>query len=68
MSEILTIDYQSSKLGSKLTQSLKNTGFAVIKNHPIDKVLISSIYDDWKSFFNSDSKNKYQNALSPPKN
>ena len=59
MSEILTIDYQSSKLGSKLTQSLKNTGFAVIKNHPIDKILISSIYDDWKSFFNSDSKNKY---------
>ena len=59
MSEILTIDYQSSKLGSKLTQSLKNTGFAVLKNHPIDKVLISSIYDDWKSFFNSDSKNKY---------
>lgn len=59
MSEILTIDYQSSKLGSKLTQSLKNTGFAVLKNHPIDKVLISSIYDDWKSFFSSDSKNKY---------
>ena len=59
MSEILTIDYQSSKLGSKLTQSLKNTGFAVLKNHPIDKVLISSIYDDWKSFFNSDIKNKY---------
>ena len=59
MSEILTIDYQSSELGFKLTQSLKNTGFAVIKNHPIDKVLISSIYDDWKSFFNSDSKNKY---------
>ena len=53
MSEILTIDYQSSELG------FKNTGFAVIKNHPIDKVLISSIYDDWKSFFNSDSKNKY---------
>ena len=55
MSEILTIDYLSSKLGSKLTQSLKNTGFAVLKNHPIDKVLISSIYDDWKSF-SSDSK------------
>ena len=59
MSEILTIDYQSSELGLKLTQSLKNTGFAVIKNHPIDKMLISSIYDDWKSFFNSNSKNNY---------
>ena len=59
MSEILTIDYQSSNLGSSLTKSLKNTGFAVIKNHPISKILISSIYDEWKSFFNSNAKHNY---------
>ena len=59
MSEILTIDYQSNNLGSNLTKSLKNTGFAVIKNHPISKKLISSIYDEWKTFFSSDSKYNY---------
>ena len=59
MSEILTIDYQSNNLGSNLTKSLKNTGFAVIKNHPISKKLISSIYDEWKIFFSSDSKHNY---------
>ena len=59
MSEILTIDYQSSNLGPKLTQSLKNTGFAVLKNHSISKPLISSIYDEWKSFFNSNNKHNY---------
>ena len=59
MSEILTIDYQSGNLGSDLTKSLKNTGFAVIKNHPISKILISSIYDEWKSFFNSNAKHNY---------
>ena len=59
MSEILTIDYQSSKLGINLTKSLRNTGFAVLKNHPISKVLISSIYDEWKSFFNSTAKHNY---------
>ena len=59
MSEILTIDYQSSDLGLNLTKSLKNTGFAVLKNHPISKILISSIYDEWKSFFNSNTKHNY---------
>ena len=59
MPKILTIDYQSSDLGSNLTKSLKDTGFAVIHNHPISKSLISSIYDEWKSFFNSSAKYKY---------
>ena len=59
MSEILTIDYQSSDLGLDLTTSLKNTGFAVLKNHPISKSLISSIYDEWKFFFNSNAKYNY---------
>ena len=59
MSEILTIDYQSTNLGLDLTKSLKNTGFAVLKNHPISKTLISSIYDEWKTFFNSKAKYNY---------
>tara|TARA_B100000029_G_scaffold433792_1_gene446819 strand:+ start:347 stop:1180 length:834 start_codon:yes stop_codon:yes gene_type:complete len=59
MPKILTVDYQSSDLGSALTTSLKNTGFAVIKNHPISKKLISDIYNEWESFFNSEVKHNY---------
>ena len=59
MSKILTIDYKSSDLGINLTKSLKNTGFAVIQNHPISKSLISSIYNEWKSFFKSKAKHNY---------
>tara|TARA_B100000945_G_scaffold173073_1_gene138626 strand:+ start:256 stop:1089 length:834 start_codon:yes stop_codon:yes gene_type:complete len=59
MHKILTIDYHSSKFGAELTTSLKNTGFAVIKNHPISDQLINQIYDEWKIFFNSDSKHNY---------
>ena len=59
MSKILTIDYQSSDLGANLTKSLKNTGFAVIENHRISKSLISSIYNEWKSFFKSKAKHNY---------
>ena len=59
MHKILTIDYHSSEFGYDLTTSLKNTGFAVIKNHPISDQLINQIYDEWKIFFNSDSKHNY---------
>ena len=59
MHKILTIDYQSSQFGSDFTTSLKNTGFAIIKNHPISNQLINQIYDEWKTFFNSSFKNNY---------
>jgi len=59
MPNILTIDYQSNSLGTQFTTSLKNTGFAVLKNHPISKDLISDIYDEWKFFFDSNYKHSY---------
>ena len=59
MHKILTTDYQSSQFGSNFTTSLKNTGFAVIKNHPISNQLINQIYDEWETFFNSHFKNNY---------
>ena len=59
MPKILTIDYHSPDLGTSLTTSLKNTGFAVIKNHPISKKLISDIYTEWKEFFSSEFKHNY---------
>ena len=59
MPNILTIDYQSSNFGTEFTTSLKHTGFAIIKNHPISKDLISNIYSEWKLFFDSDYKHDY---------
>ena len=59
MPNILTIDYQSSNFGTEFTTSLKHTGFAIIKNHPISKDLISDIYSEWKLFFDSDYKHDY---------
>ena len=59
MPNILTVDYQSNSLGTQFTTSLKNTGFAVLKNHPISKDLISDIYDEWKFFFDSNYKHNY---------
>jgi len=57
--QINTIDFQSQDASLKLTKSLKNTGFAVIRNHGIDIQLINNVYEEWSSFFNSDEKFNY---------
>ena len=59
MPNILTVDYNSSTLGKDFSTSLKTTGFAIIKNHPISYNLISSVYDEWKNFFNLKLKHNY---------
>ena len=48
---ILTIDYTSKNFKEDFVSSLHNSGFAVIKNHPIDIELINSIYSEWEFFF-----------------
>ena len=53
------IDYNSNDASYRFVNSLKNTGFAVIENSPIDDSLISSVFSDWISFFNSEDKHNY---------
>jgi len=57
--QIKTIDFQSDDAPAKLAKSLRNTGFAVVNNHGIDKNLINDVYEEWSSFFKSDKKNNY---------
>lgn len=57
---IATIDYSASNAGQLFAQSLHDTGFAVIVNHPLDWSLIQSIYTEWLAFFKSDAKNQYR--------
>ena len=57
--EVLLIDYLSNSASKELVKSIRETGFAVIENHPIDRSLIDSVYNEWAEFFNSSKKNKY---------
>ena len=57
--DILTINYNNSDADRLFEKSLKNTGFAVIKDHPIDKDLIGEVYKEWENYFSSESKNDY---------
>ncbi|SDB88672.1 2OG-Fe(II) oxygenase family protein [Acinetobacter boissieri] len=56
---IATVDYQTPDAAKKFTESLKNSGFAVLVNHPLEWSQIQAIYDEWLVFFRSESKNNY---------
>ena len=56
---VLTIDFLSEDAPKKLVKSLKNTGFAILKNHPIPLELLNEVYRDWEIFFNSNKKHNY---------
>lgn len=62
---IRTVDYEKPDSGQEFVRSLHETGFSVLKNHPISGQLLDSIYRGWGSFFNSDEK---QGFLFDPEN
>ncbi len=54
--KVQVIDYTSDNAAKDFVESLYNTGFAVLINHPLQQSLVESIYTNWQSFFNSDEK------------
>lgn len=58
--EIPIINYHDPQAGQQLSQSLRQTGFAVLNNHPISPALLNKIYQDWGDFFASDVKQDYE--------
>ena len=58
LTPIIDFAQQNDKEG--IAKSCKDTGFAVIKNHPIKLNLINNVYQGWKNFFSAEEKYKYQ--------
>lgn len=50
------IDYTAPDAAKRFVESLHNTGFSVLVNHPIKQKLVESIYQQWFVFFNSNEK------------
>lgn len=57
--KVQTIDLDSSNAGDKFVRSLHETGFAVLRNHPIPQTLLEKLYRDWLAFFSSEEKQDY---------
>lgn len=53
------VDYNSPTAAKDFVESLRQTGFGVLKNHPISKQEVSDIYSTWQSFFNSADKEAF---------
>ena len=53
------VNYGDPSAPSEFTKSLKQTGFGVLSDHPIDKNLIDNVYKEWSDFFNSENKSRY---------
>jgi isopenicillin N synthase-like dioxygenase len=58
--QVLTIDHQSPEAPEQFVRSLRETGFAVLVNHPIPVSLVNSVFDEWHGFFQSEAKRAYQ--------
>lgn len=56
---LVAVDYQSETAKEDFVESLRETGFGVLKNHPIQQSKVTDIYDTWQKFFDSEEKHKY---------
>lgn len=56
---LTAIDYRSEDAARLFTASLRQTGFGVLKNHPISQNAVENIYKTWHSFFQSESKHLF---------
>jgi isopenicillin N synthase-like dioxygenase len=53
------VDYTDSQAAEAFVESLRNTGFGVLTNHPIPQQIVDDLYTQWKAFFYDDSKRDY---------
>lgn len=58
MTELVAVDYTAENAAELFTQSLHETGFGVLKNHPIRKELVETIYREWEAWFKGDETEK----------
>ena len=57
---ILIVDYKAKNAPEKFAQSLKETGFGILRNHPISWERIQKIYAEWLDFFKTPQKWDYK--------
>ena len=53
------VDFQSPTAAAVFCQSLHETGFGVLRNHPLDRLLVERVYTEWLDFFKSEAKHAY---------
>lgn len=63
--QVQVVDYRAEDAAKNFVESLRNTGFGVLTNHPIQQALVDKIYQDWYTFFSQEEKKEF--AFDPEK-
>ncbi|GLX79142.1 oxidoreductase [Thalassotalea insulae] len=63
--QVQVVDYTAADAPQRFVESLKSTGFGVLKNHPIQQSLVESIYQHWYEFFSQGNPQDF--AFDPEK-
>ncbi|MEX2326254.1 MAG: 2-oxoglutarate and iron-dependent oxygenase domain-containing protein, partial [Pseudomonadales bacterium] len=58
--ELIAVNYSAPDSDVQFVESLRETGFGVLKNHPIDQALVNRIYAHWTAFFAGEDKYRYR--------
>ncbi|WP_395007033.1 isopenicillin N synthase family dioxygenase [Undibacterium sp.] len=62
---ITPVDFTSPTAAKDFAESLHNTGFGVLTNHPLSQQLLNTVYAEWYGFFQDEAKHQY--AYDPQK-
>ncbi|MBC3765376.1 isopenicillin N synthase family dioxygenase [Neptunicella marina] len=53
------VDFNADNAAELFVESLRETGFGVLRNHPIQQKMVDDIYTSWQAFFDSEEKNNF---------
>jgi isopenicillin N synthase-like dioxygenase len=68
MMNVAVVDMHSAEAERAFVETLRHTGFAVLRNPPIDARRMERMAEDWRAFFYSDDKWKYLAEETPSGN
>ncbi len=57
--DVLQVVYGAEDAGERLASSLRDSGFAVLRDHPISSDLVGETYAEWERFFADPAKHDY---------
>lgn len=57
--DVAVVDFQAEDASERFTESLRETGFAVLTNHPLEWPIVEKIYREWGELFDSPEIDKY---------
>ncbi|MDG1198491.1 MAG: 2OG-Fe(II) oxygenase family protein [Actinomycetota bacterium] len=57
---LVAVDYTTPNAKQDFVSSLRETGFGVLKNHPLNQSQVQAIYEQWRIFFSEERKNDFK--------